>query len=150
MDSIRLLIFYLAVPSVLFSVLRQLLSWRKRDNASTKKIPGPQQFPIVGRVHDLDRFCMWKKFKEWADIYGPIYRTSMLGQQFIIVSDENIAQELLVKRGHIYSGRPQIRALGQLSCPHSDALSYGFHTDICVIVCIGTVPFAPHLGFHDG
>ncbi|KAI2640356.1 cytochrome P450 [Hypomontagnella submonticulosa] len=111
MDSIRLLIFYLAVPSVLFSVLRQLLSWRKRDNASTKKIPGPQQFPIVGRVHDLDRFCMWKKFKEWADIYGPIYRTSMLGQQFIIVSDENIAQELLVKRGHIYSGRPQIRAL---------------------------------------
>ncbi|KAI1866457.1 hypothetical protein JX265_007758 [Neoarthrinium moseri] len=54
---------------------------------------------------------MWKKFKKWADIHGPIYRTSMLGQQFIIVSDEQIAQELLVKRGHIYSGRPQIRAL---------------------------------------
>lgn len=54
---------------------------------------------------------MWKKFKEWADIYGPIYRTSMLGQQFIIISDVKIAEELLVKRGHIYSGRPQIRAL---------------------------------------
>ncbi|KAI0012181.1 cytochrome P450 [Xylariaceae sp. FL0662B] len=111
MDDFRNLIFYLAVPSLLFSILCQLLSWRKSHAGSTKSIPGPQQFPIVGRVHDLDRFCMWKKFKEWADIYGPIYRTSMLGQQFIIISDEKIAEELLVKRGHIYSGRPQIRAL---------------------------------------
>lgn len=54
---------------------------------------------------------MWKKFKEWADIHGPIYQTSMGGQTFIIVSDEKIAEELLIKRGHIYSGRPQIRAL---------------------------------------
>lgn len=111
MDSIRVLVLYLAVPSLLFSVLRQIISWRKKGDGLTKPIPGPQQFPIVGRVHDLDRFCMWKKFKEWADIYGPIYRTSMLGQQFIIISDVKIAEELLVKRGHIYSGRPQIRAL---------------------------------------
>ncbi|KAL7629505.1 hypothetical protein AAE478_001026 [Parahypoxylon ruwenzoriense] len=111
MESVRLLIFYLAVPSLLLSVLSQVISWTKKDDKSARKIPGPRQFPIVGRVHDLDRFCMWKKFKEWADIYGPIYRTSMLGQQFIIISDQSIAEELLVKRGHIYSGRPQIRAL---------------------------------------
>lgn len=54
---------------------------------------------------------MWKKFKEWADMYGPIYTTSVPGTTFIIISDEQIAEELLVKRGHIYSGRPQIRAL---------------------------------------
>ncbi|KAI8635437.1 cytochrome P450 [Xylariaceae sp. FL1651] len=111
MESVRLLILYLAVPSLLISVLRQLLSWRKNAGSSSKKLPGPQQFPVVGRVHDLDRFCMWKKFKEWADIHGPIYRTSMLGQQFIIISDEKIAEELLVKRGNNYAGRPQIRAL---------------------------------------
>ncbi|KAI1384977.1 cytochrome P450 [Hypoxylon trugodes] len=111
MESIRILIFYLAVPSLLLSAMSQILSWRKKVGRQTKKFPGPQQFPIVGRVHDIDRFCMWKKFKEWADIYGPIYRTSMLGQNFIIISDEKIAEELLMKRGHIYSGRPQIRAL---------------------------------------
>ncbi|KAK7907954.1 Cytochrome P450 monooxygenase psoD [Apiospora marii] len=109
MEGVRILILYLAVPSLLFSALQQILSWRKRG--PKRNIPGPKQYPVIGRVHDLDRFSMWKKFKEWADIYGPIYRTSMLGQQFIIVSDENIAQELLTKRGHIYSGRPQIRAL---------------------------------------
>lgn len=54
---------------------------------------------------------MWKKLKEWADTYGPIYQMSVPGAEFVIISDEQIAEELLVKRGHIYSGRPQIRAL---------------------------------------
>ncbi|KAI1333204.1 cytochrome P450 [Xylariaceae sp. FL0255] len=111
MDSVRLVVLYLAVPGLLISALRQFLSWRKNGSKSEKVFPGPQQFPVVGRVHDLDRFCMWKKFKEWADEYGPIYRTSMLGQQFIIISDEKIAEELLIKRGNNYAGRPQIRAL---------------------------------------
>lgn len=107
--EIPLFVFYLAIPSLLLSALSQILSWRKKG--SEPKFPGPQQFPVVGRVHDLDRFGMWLKFKEWADIHGPIYQTSMAGQKFVIISDETIAEELLVKRGHIYSGRPQIRAL---------------------------------------
>ncbi|KAH8676106.1 cytochrome P450 [Xylariales sp. PMI_506] len=111
MEGIGIIILYLAVPSLLFSLVRELLSRRSQQVKKVRNIPGPQQFPVVGRVHDLDRFSMWKKFKEWGDIHGPIYRTSMLGQQFIIVSSEDIAQELLIKRGHIYSGRPQIRAL---------------------------------------
>ena len=54
---------------------------------------------------------MWLKLKEWADEYGPIYQTRAMGQTFIIISDETIAEELLVKGGHIYSGRLQIRSL---------------------------------------
>lgn len=108
--EIPVIVFYLAVPSLVLSALSQVLSWRRRK-ITEPRFPGPQQFPIVGRVHDLDRFGMWLKFKEWADIHGPIYQTSMAGQTFIIISDEQIAEELLVKRGHIYSGRPQIRAL---------------------------------------
>ena len=102
------IILYLAIPSLLFSAIQQLLQWRKKKEA---KFPGPKQFPLVGRVHDLPRFAMWKKFKEWGDMYGPIYQTSVPGSTFIIISDEQIAEELLIKRGHIYSGRPQIRAL---------------------------------------
>lgn len=79
--------------------------------ASEPRFPGPLQLPLIGRVHDLNRFGLWLKFKEWADIHGPIYQTSMIDQTFIIISDEQIAEELLIKRGHIYSGRPQIRAL---------------------------------------
>lgn len=108
--QIPLIFLYLAVPSLLLSAINQILSWRKKG-ASEPRFPGPLQLPLVGRVHDLNRFGLWLKFKEWADIYGPIYQTSMVDQTFIIVSDEQIAEELLIKRGHIYSGRPQIRAL---------------------------------------
>lgn len=108
--ELSLVILYLAIPSLLVSAIQQILQWRKRKYP-VAKFPGPKQYPVVGRVHDLDRFSMWKKFTEWANEFGPIYHTSMGGQDFIIISDEKIAEEILVKRGHIYSGRPQIRAL---------------------------------------
>jgi hypothetical protein len=110
MEGLTLVLLYLAIPSLLFSAIRQIVSWRK-SGGSKARFPGPQQYPIVGRVHDLPRFSLWLKFKEWADEHGPIYYTRALNQPFIIISDEKIAEELLVKRGHIYSGRPQIRSL---------------------------------------
>jgi cytochrome P450 len=120
MEGLSLILLYLAIPSLLFSAVQQFLSWRKSDKGSEKKFPGPKQFPVVGRVHDLPRFSLWLKFKEWADEHGPIYQTRMLNQPFIIVSDEKIAEDLLVKRGHIYSGRPQIRTLIR----HKDGPAY--------------------------
>ncbi|KAM7212148.1 cytochrome P450 1A1 [Rhypophila decipiens] len=120
MEGLALVLLYLAIPSLLISAVQQILSWRKKTLGSEPKFPGPQQFPIVGRVHDLPRFSMWLKFKEWADIHGPIYQTHALNQTFIVISDEKIAEELLVKRGHIYSGRPQIRSL----IKHKDGPAY--------------------------
>ena len=64
-----------------------------------------------GRVHDLPIEYMWTKFKEWSDIYGPIYRTQMLGANFIIISDEKVAEDILVKRAKIFSDRPSMRSL---------------------------------------
>lgn len=117
--DLPVIILYLAIPSLLLSAIQQVLQWRKRK-VSKAKFPGPKQFPLVGRVHDLPRFSMWRKFKEWADIHGPIYQTSVPGATFVIVSDEQIAEELLIKRGHIYSGRPQIRAL----IGHKEGIEY--------------------------
>lgn len=74
-------------------------------------LPGPALIPWVGRIHDLPIDFMWLKFKEWADIYGPIYRTKMLGANFVIISDETIAEEILVKRAKVYSDRPEIKSL---------------------------------------
>lgn len=111
MEGFALLLLYLAIPSLLFSAVQQILSWRRKSLSSEPKFPGPKQYPIVGRIHDLPRFSLWLKFQEWAKDHGPIYQTQAVDQTFIIVSDEKIAEELLVKRGHIYSGRPQIRSL---------------------------------------
>jgi hypothetical protein len=91
----------------LFNALQSRAAWK---NKATEP-PGPALIPWVGRVHDLPVEYMWLKFKEWADMYGPIYRTQMLGDPFLIITDEKIAEDLLVKRAKIYSDRPQIRSL---------------------------------------
>ncbi|RDW67918.1 hypothetical protein BP6252_09314 [Coleophoma cylindrospora] len=100
---------------VIFTVWGVLwLVSQNRSPRSTGKhevLPGPRQIPVLGRIHDLPRQHTWLKFKEWAGIYGPIYSTSMLGAKFLILSDEKIVEDILVKRARIYSDRPPIRSL---------------------------------------
>jgi hypothetical protein len=91
----------------ILSVFNKRTTSKGRDD----ELPGPTLIPLIGRVHDLPIQYMWLKFKEWADVYGPIYRTEMLGAKFIVVSDEKIAEELLIKRAKINSDRPQVRSL---------------------------------------
>ena len=104
----------LVAPGLIFSALKRFSKLEPSKpcrEIKDGKLPGPKQYPIIGRIHDLPRFGLWLKFKEWADEHGPIYQTSMLGQKFIIISDETMAQDLLVKKGNNFAGRPQIRAL---------------------------------------
>lgn len=75
------------------------------------RMPGPRLVPFIGRIHDLPIQYMWMKFAEWANTFGPIYYTEMLGTKFIIVSDEEIAEELLVKRAKNNSDRPMMRSV---------------------------------------
>lgn len=80
-------------------------------NKEEGRLPGPRLIPFIGRIHDLPIQYMWLKFKEWSDTYGPIYYTEMLGAKFIIISDEKIAEELLVNRAKFNSDRPQMRSV---------------------------------------
>ncbi|KAK8066548.1 hypothetical protein PG997_013295 [Apiospora hydei] len=75
--------------------------------------PGPTQIPWIGRIHDLPIELMWLKFKEWADVHAVdgLYRTTMLGANFVIVTDEKVAEDLLVRRARTNSDRPVIRSL---------------------------------------
>ena len=83
----------------------------KSSKNSYPRWPGPALVPWIGRIHDLPIKFMWLKFDEWADRFGPIYRTQMLGTNWIVVSDENICEELLVKRARLYSDRPAMKSL---------------------------------------
>ncbi|KAF2084314.1 cytochrome P450 [Saccharata proteae CBS 121410] len=80
--------------------------------------PGPKLVPLIGRIHDLPIEYMWLKFNEWANKFGPVYKTEMLGAKFIIISDEKVAEDLLVKRAKTYSDRPVIRSLFDSKSTH--------------------------------
>ena len=53
------------------------------------------------------------QFNEWGDQYGPIYRLSLVGNMHVVLSTEDAANDLLVKRGAIYSGRGGLTALSE-------------------------------------
>lgn len=98
-----------AIGFVVYVVINAFDKYNSKYNCHN--LPGPALLPWIGRIHDLPIEFMWLKFKEWTDVYGPIYRTKMLGSNFVIVSDEAIAEEILVKRAKIYSDRPEIKSL---------------------------------------
>lgn len=98
------------VGFTLLSLINKIKSKQAWSNKSTEP-PGPALLPWIGRVHDLPIEKMWEKFYEWSNTYGPLYRTTMLGANFIIISDEKIAEDLLVKRAKTYSDRPQMKSL---------------------------------------
>lgn len=100
--------------------LQALLQMTKRYIFKPKyqRIPGPWQIPYIGRVHDLPLQYTWLKFKEWADDFGPIYMTKMFGHNLLVLTDESIVEDLLVKRAKIYSDRPMMRSLVDSKSTH--------------------------------
>ncbi|KAL7625940.1 hypothetical protein AAE478_002709 [Parahypoxylon ruwenzoriense] len=97
---------------VSFAVFRMYKSFKEINHP--RRIPGPTLLPYIGRIHDLPIKFMWLKFKEWADQYSGtngFYFTEMLGAKFLVVTDEKVAEELLVKRAKYNSDRPMIKSL---------------------------------------
>jgi hypothetical protein len=84
---------------------------RKSQFRTINDLPGPKLVPLIGRVHDLPLSYTWLKFKEWADVYGPLYRTKQLSVNLLVISDEKIAEELLVKNAKTYSDRPVVQSI---------------------------------------
>ncbi|KAI0004845.1 cytochrome P450 [Xylariaceae sp. FL0662B] len=92
-----------------------------REMNHSRKVPGPRLLPYIGRIHDLPVNYMWLKFKEWADQYSGangFYFTEMLGARFLVITDEKIAEELLVKRAKHNSDRPLVRSLFDSKSTH--------------------------------
>lgn len=68
--------------------------------------PGPPTIPILGNAHQIPGQNVEKKFKEWADIYGPIYSLKIGAGTLILLNDKRTVHDLLDKRSAIYSERP--------------------------------------------
>ena len=63
---------------------------------------------MIGNLLDLPRTRAWVRFKELGDMYGPIFKLDILGTTHVIVSSNKIVEDLLVRKGAVYSDRGKL------------------------------------------
>ncbi|KAI6039884.1 cytochrome P450 [Pisolithus marmoratus] len=89
-----------------FSIRR----WRNKALRNGLPLPpGPRGLPLVGCLFDIDIAAPWTTYERWGKHLGGVsYCCTLLGQEFVIINDEEAAHELMVKRSSIYSDRPYV------------------------------------------
>ncbi|CAK5272006.1 unnamed protein product [Mycena citricolor] len=75
--------------------------------------PGPRPHPLVGHTLQVPTIQTWKYFERLSHQYGPIVRLSLAGDNVVVLSDPRDAEELLGRRLHNYSSRPQLIYAGK-------------------------------------
>ncbi|KAJ9235791.1 hypothetical protein DTO169E5_5954 [Paecilomyces variotii] len=93
---------------VLFPIILILLRIIYERIRDSKLPPGPPRLPLIGNLHQAPAELPWRTFREWTQRYGPIISAQFGHNTVIMIGDAKIARDLLVKRGHIYSDRPQM------------------------------------------
>ncbi|KAI6133452.1 cytochrome P450 [Pisolithus croceorrhizus] len=98
-----------AVITLTTCAVLTLRKWRNRILRNGLPLPpGPRGLPLVGCLFDIDIASPWTTYERWGKHFGGISYCTLLGQEFVIINDEEMAHELLVKRSPTYSDRPYI------------------------------------------
>ncbi|KAL4767710.1 cytochrome P450 [Aspergillus nidulans var. acristatus] len=104
MDSFLLL----SIPTV-FVILLVTRSWTRRLSSSIpdglRELPGPKGYPLIGNLLDIPKVHSYLAFHTLSKIYGPIFRLNIFGTTHLIISSAQIADDLMARRGAIYSDR---------------------------------------------
>lgn len=76
--------------------------------------PGPTPLPFLGNKLIIPTASPWIQFEKWSRIYGPIFTLWIGRRPTIIISDPNVAVDLLEKRSIKFSSRPRFVVMGEL------------------------------------
>ncbi|KAG8782528.1 hypothetical protein FRC12_020695 [Ceratobasidium sp. 428] len=90
--------------------------WRHRRLSSVPFPPGPKGHVIYGSAMELQAAeKLWLKLSEYADQYGGLISVRTFHKYMFVISDPNLATELLEKRATNYSDRevsPMMKLVG--------------------------------------
>jgi hypothetical protein len=67
--------------------------------------PGPEPLPIIGNLLDLPQEKEWLTYRVWNDRFGDVVCVDALGQKIVILGSAAAVDDLMEKRGAIYSDR---------------------------------------------
>lgn len=85
--------------------------------------PGPTPLPFVGNKLSIPRRQPWLQFEEWSKKYGPIFTLWIGRKPTLIISDPQVAVDLMEKRSNKYSSRPRMVVMGEVYNGNSSILT---------------------------
>lgn len=81
-----------------------VLSWLLKKRRKID-LPGPQGWPLLGNVVQLDKERPDRTIETWRRQYGPVYAVHMFTTPWVIVSGYEQLHDMLVTRGRAFAGR---------------------------------------------
>jgi hypothetical protein len=96
-------------------LINDVLQWMKLP-------PGPRPIPFIGNKFDIPKSQPWIHFQDWSQRYGPIFTLWIGRKPTLIISDPNIAVDLMEKRSNKYSSRPRMVVMGEVYNGNSSIL----------------------------
>ncbi|KAI0739410.1 cytochrome P450 [Daedaleopsis nitida] len=76
--------------------------------------PGPPARPLIGNLLTLSFSEAWCELMKYKAIYGDLMFFHGLGNHILVVSSMQVLNDLLEKKGGIYSDRPTFTVVGEL------------------------------------
>lgn len=76
--------------------------------------PGPTPLPFIGNKLIIPSSSPWIQLEKWSQIYGPIFTLWIGRRPTIVISDPNVAADLLEKHSTKFSSRPRFVVMGEL------------------------------------
>ncbi|GJJ16113.1 hypothetical protein Clacol_010392 [Clathrus columnatus] len=118
LNSIELTLLLNGVDPIQDLVLFPLTQTGKLYNnpfrSYSKLPPGPPAWPIFGYLPGLPDTNPWGVFNKWSAIYGDVFYVPSFRNHVIVLNSAEATNDLLEKRGSIYSGRPYTVMLYEL------------------------------------
>ena len=81
------------------------LKKRSAPNAATRSLddlPGPNGWPLVGNMHQLDSTKVHLVLEEWAGRYGSIYQFRMASKRVVATTDPALIEQTLRMRPEVF------------------------------------------------
>ncbi|PPQ68675.1 hypothetical protein CVT26_002956 [Gymnopilus dilepis] len=84
-----------------------LITWSRASiPTGSKNPPGPHGWPIIGNILNLSLKGSWNSLTAFRKIYGDLVFFHGLGNNILVLNSLDTMNDLLDKRGQLYSDRP--------------------------------------------
>ncbi|XP_050220827.1 cytochrome P450 98A2-like [Mercurialis annua] len=115
-------------PFLITSIILLLITYKLYQRFRFKLPPGPRPWPIVGNLYDI-KPVRFRCFEEWSKTYGPIISVWFGSNLNVIVSNSELAREVLKENDQHLADRQRSRSAARMSRDGKDLIwaDYGAH-----------------------